>query len=108
MATIGNLPLSDLHTKLATDLGIKFVGLKSPPLTVLIDGTLTEAEIIVIKGIVSRFNLYGSYDPDMIKDLTPAQLDTWIENNVTDLTSAKQALKIVGHALLFLLQRDIA
>ncbi len=30
---------------------------------------------------------------------TPAQIDAWIDNNVTDLASAKQALKVLAKAV---------
>ena len=32
---------------------------------------------------------------------TPAQIDTWVDDNVTDLDSAKEALKILAKAVAF-------
>jgi hypothetical protein len=32
---------------------------------------------------------------------TPAQIETWVDNNVTDLASAKEALKLLAKAVAF-------
>lgn len=33
---------------------------------------------------------------------TPEQAEAWVENNVTDLVSAKQALKLLATAVIYL------
>lgn len=40
------------------------------------------------------------------KNLTPEQADTWIQNNVTDLASAKVALRRMARVLIYLLRRS--
>ncbi len=39
-----------------------------------------------------------------LNGLTPAQIDTYIDNNVTDLTSAKIVLKKLGKVILYILK----
>ena len=40
------------------------------------------------------------FDVNLLKGKTPAQAEDWIENNVTDLASAKDALKTIAKFLV--------
>lgn len=40
--------------------------------------------------------------------LTPDRIDTYIDNNVTDLASAKEFLKKLSHVVLLLVQRELS
>lgn len=68
---------------------------------------LTQGEKDAIKKGILKLQHTGAdaYDPDRIRDLTPTQIDNWIDNNVTDLNSAKVALKKITRAVLFLYKR---
>jgi len=40
------------------------------------------------------------------KNMTPAEADQWIQNNVTDLASAKVALRKMSRVLMYLVRRS--
>jgi hypothetical protein len=46
------------------------------------------------------------YQSSPFKGLTPTQAEAWIDANVTDLASAKVALKKVARAILYLVRRS--
>jgi RecA-family ATPase len=68
---------------------------------------LTPEEVQKVKDYMKTARHHGAdeYDTDHIRNLTPTQIDTWIDNNVSDLVSAKSALKKMGRAILFLYKR---
>jgi len=37
----------------------------------------------------------------------PAQIDTWMDNNVTDLTSARNVLKVLTRIIVALLRKEL-
>lgn len=100
----------DTYARVGALLGPNFVNFGVYPMTVITNNPLTPAELIAIKKIVADMDKYDSeYESaDKIQGLTPAQLDNWIDANVTDLASAKKALKVLGRSVLWLLQREIS
>ena len=57
-----------------------------------------------LKDRLRKYEYEGAdeYDNDRLRDLTPEQIDVWIDSNVVDLSSAKVALKKIGRAIIFL------
>ena len=43
---------------------------------------------------------------EQLRDASPAQIDNYIENNVTDLASAKEVLKKLARVCIYLLSKD--
>lgn len=78
------------------------------------DHTLTQTEIDSVK--TAMLGLSNSapqseqdktdYTTSPFKNLTPDQADTWIQNNVTDLASAKIALRRIVKVLIYLVRRS--
>lgn len=54
-----------------------------------------------------RLRNLGNYDDLNILQYTPAQVATWIENNVTTLAQAKTVLKALAKLNLYLLRRMV-
>jgi hypothetical protein len=63
----------------------------------------------MIADAVKTWRLRGidDFDPSHIKNLTLAQLNTYIDANVTDLASAKAFLKKLAAMVLYLYKRDL-
>ena len=74
-----------------------------------ISAPLTAAELKEVYKVLGRFDLLPAYE-NVVKwaDLTPTQIDTYIDTNVTDLASARIFLKKLSRATLFLLQRELS
>ena len=52
-----------------------------------------------------RLRRVEEYDPSRLRLLTPDRLAAYIDENVTDLESAKEFLKKLGGVVLFLIQK---
>ena len=59
---------------------------------------------MAVKRILSQENqdAISGIKSSFIEGLTPAQVETYIDNNVTDLASAKEVLKKMGKIILHL------
>ena len=59
---------------------------------------------MAVKRILSQENqdAISGIKSSFIDGLTPAQVETYIDNNVTDLASAKEVLKKMGKIILHL------
>ena len=73
----------------------------------------TGANTIVEKSAPEKAQVLIDADPDkedfkssVFAGVTPARAETWIDNNVTDLASAKNALKKIVKVLLYLVRRS--
>jgi|GEM_PF-4115135 len=48
----------------------------------------------------------SEYSTHVFKNMTPAEADAWIQANVTDLASAKIALRRMARVLMYLVRRS--
>lgn len=107
------LPIGEYDTEDVVRI-VESVGVPSCTITqsvsefkIVFPRALTQSEYDDIIAGLRKLKHAGAdeYDTDKIRNLTPAQIDNWIENNVIDLASAKTALKKIGRALIFLYKR---
>jgi len=71
---------------------------------------LTEAAArTLVIGAIKTWRLRGidDFDPAKLKDLTIAQLNAYIDANVTDLASARAFLKKLAALVLYLFKREM-
>ena len=64
----------------------------------------------IVKVARTNVNLGGlaAYDPENLSGVTTEQLNTYIDNHVTDLASAKTVLKKMAVLVLYLYKREMS